>query len=107
MFFAKSVFSNKAEEVIIFEPFWSPKSVEHHYKLLSKNVFQNFFGFLQNFGDFRLILRPQNTPRNHLKIDFGNLQRRSGINFNLVLQGPIWVDSGWFGLDFSQNWGLF
>ena len=95
MLFAKFAFSNKAEKVLIFESFWSPQTDENHYKFASKNVFENFFGFLQNFDDFRLILRPQNALRNHLKIDFGSLRRRSGIN--LVLQGQIWVDSGWFG----------
>ena len=70
----------------------------NHYKFASKNVFENFFRFLQNFDDFRFILRPQNALRNHLKIDFGSLRRRSGTN--LVLQGQIWVDSGWFGLYF-------
>ena len=99
MFFAKSVFSNKAEKVLIFGPFWSSKTDENQNKLASKNVIENFFGFLQNLDDFGLILRPQNALQNHLKIDFGSLRRRSGIN--LVLQGQIWVDSGWFGLDFS------
>ena len=101
MFFAKSVFSNKAENVLIFEPFWSPQTNENHNKFASKNVFENFFRFLQNFDDFRLILRPQNALRNHLKIDFGSLRRRSGTN--LVLQGRIWVDSGWFGLHFGVS----
>ena len=99
MLFAKLAFSNKAEKVLIFESFWSPQTDESRYKFASKNVFENFFRFLQNFDDFRLILRPQNTLRNHLKIDFGSLRRRFGIN--LVLQGRLWVDSGWFGLDFS------
>ena len=89
MFFAKSVFSNKAEKVLIFEQFWSLTTVENHYKFASKNVFENFFGFLQNLDDFGLILRPQNALQNHLKIDFGSLWRRSGTN--LVLQGQIRV----------------
>ena len=29
MFFTKSAFSNKAEKVLIFEPLWSPKTVEN------------------------------------------------------------------------------
>ena len=56
MFFAKSVFSNKAEKVLIFEPFLWPKTDENHNKFASKNVFENVIGFLQNFSDFHLIL---------------------------------------------------
>jgi len=46
MFFAKSVFSNKAEKVLIFEVFWTSKTNENHNKFACKNVFENFFGFL-------------------------------------------------------------
>ena len=95
MFFCEIAFSNKAEKMLIFEQFWSTKTVENHYKFASKNVFENFFDFLQNLDDFGFILKPQNALRKHLKIDFGSLRRRSGTN--LVLQGQIWVDSGWFG----------
>ena len=54
-----------------------------------------FYRILMIFSSFVL----QNTYQNHLKIDSGSLWRRFGID--LVLQGRIWVDSGWFGLDFS------
>ena len=64
--------------------------------------------FLQIFSDF-LIFVPhfglENTSQNHLKIDSGSLWRRFGID--LVLQGPIWVDWDWLGLDFSSIWARF
>ena len=42
----------------------------------------------------------QNALQNHLNIDFGSFSRRFGID--LVLQGRIWMDSDWPGLDFSM-----
>ena len=33
--------------------------------------------------------------KNITEINFGSLRHRSGIH--LVLQGRLWVDSGWFG----------
>ena len=57
------------------------------------------FGFSLRLGDFPHILTSKMHFQNHLYIDFGSFSHRFGID--LVLQGRIWMDSDWPGLDFS------
>ena len=57
------------------------------------------FGLSLRFGDFLHILTSKMHLQNHLNIDFGSFSRRFDID--LVLQGRIWMDSDWPGLDFS------
>ena len=57
------------------------------------------FGFSLKLNDFLHILISKMHLQNHLNIDFEGISRRVGID--LVLQGRIWMDSDWPGLDFS------
>ena len=63
------------------------------------------FGFSLRLGDFLHILTSKMHLQNHLNIWLLELSRRFVID--LVLQGRIWMDSDWPGLDFSLIWDRF
>ena len=99
MVFAKLAFLNKLKKILISGTFWGPQITEKLVKISMQTCYWNAVWTFIKIWWFSPHFDLQNAPPKSLKYWLLELSRRFVID--LVLQGRIWMDSGWPGLDFS------
>ena len=105
MVFAKLAFLNKLRKSLDFRDILGPQITEKLVKISMQTCYWNAVWIFIKIWWFSPHFDLQNAPPKSLKYWLWELSRRFVID--LVLQGRIWMDSDWPGLDFSLIWDWF